>query len=152
MSLFNPNQQPTYPMNGYQPNQQQVVQTPYQPPVVNQPQYQTPQPQQQVVAPVPGQMIQGQTRGPSMSVAAYRKGSGKIGKDMKYTDMVNQIQIGDKVYFGSQQSVYKHLPWITSALEAKGISIRVTKPEWQNGRNGSIKFYTSKPYTSNTNG
>ena len=152
MSLFNPNQQPTYPMNGYQPNQQQVVQTPYQPPVVNQPPYQPSQPQQQVVTPVPGQMIQGQTRVPSMAVSVYRKGSGRIGEGVKYAELIDMVQIGDKIYFGSQHCVNQRLSWVTDKLSAKGIRISCTKPEWQKSRFGSIQFYTRKPHTPNTTG
>ena len=152
MSLFNPNQQPTYPMNGYQPNQQQVVQTPYQPPVVNQPQYQPPQPQQQVVMPVPGQMIQGQQmRKPSMKISVYRKGApnpkgstyGQVGKELSsYTELVDIIQVGDKVYFGSQHCVNHRLSWVAGVLGSKGLAIHCS--QYQNSRYGSITYYIKK--------
>ena len=138
MSLFTPNQPnqvPQYqtvntdqtitPSNHYQP---------YQPP----PMYQPPMGQQPVYQP------QSQVRRPSMSVSVYRKGVGKVGKDLKYTELVQQIQVGDKVFFGSQDAINKHLPWVSRDLSERGISIFITKPEWQKGRYGSIQFYTRK--------
>jgi hypothetical protein len=152
MSLFNtPNQQTTYRIDGY-PSIPQPQQTPYQPPVVNQPQYQPPQPQQQVVTPVPGQMIQGQQmRKPSMKISVYRKGApnpkgstyGQVGKELSsYTELVGIIQVGDKVYFGSQHCVNHRLSWVAGVLGAKGLAIHCS--QYQNSRYGSITYYIKK--------